>query len=89
MLERFLPRTEFDSYEDFKKNYRLSCPPDFNFATHVVDAWAAEDPGKRALEWCDDHGHSLRFTFGEISLLSRRAATYLLAQGIRKGDRVM
>ena len=21
MLERFLPRTEFDSYEDFKKNY--------------------------------------------------------------------
>ena len=48
MLERFLPRTEFDSYEDFKKNYRLSCPPDFNFATHVVDAWAAEDPGKRA-----------------------------------------
>ena len=45
MLERFLPRTRFDSYEDFKKNYRLECPADFNFATHVVDAWAAERRG--------------------------------------------
>ncbi len=89
MLERFLPRTRFDSYEDFKKNYRLECPADFNFATHVVDAWAAEQPDKRALEWCDDHGQSLRFTFGDISLLSRRAASWLLKQGVKKGDRVM
>ena len=44
MLERFIGRTQFDSYEDFKKNYRVKCPPDFNFATHVVDAWAAEEP---------------------------------------------
>ena len=51
MLERFLPRTEFDSYEDFKRNYRLCCPADFNFATHVVAAWAESEPDKRALEW--------------------------------------
>ena len=89
MLERFVPRTQFDSYEDFKKNYRVECPPDFNFATHVVDAWAEEEPGKRALEWCDDHGHDLTFTFGDISRLSRRAASWLMAQGIRRGDRVM
>ena len=48
MVERFIGRTQFDSYEDFKKNYRVKCPPDFNFATHVVDAWAAEEPEKRA-----------------------------------------
>ena len=48
MLERFIGRTQFDSYEDFKKNYRVKCPPDFNFATHVVDAWAAEEPEKKS-----------------------------------------
>ncbi len=89
MLERFLPRTEFDSYEDFKKNYRLCCPADFNFATHVVDAWAESEPDKRALEWCDDYGHSLTLTFREVSTLSRRAAQWLLARGVKKGDRVM
>ena len=89
MLERFIGRTQFDSYEDFKKNYRVTCPPDFNFATHVVDAWASEEPDKRALEWCDDHDHNLTFTFRDISLLSRRAAVWFRAQGLGKGDRVM
>lgn len=89
MLERFLPRIEFESYEDFKKNYRVGCPPDFNFATHVVDAWAAEEPEKRALEWCDDHGGARSFTFTDISRLSRRAASWLTAQGVKKGDRVI
>lgn len=89
MLEKFLDRTEFDSYEDFKANYRVRCPEDFNFATHVVDAWAEEEPAKRALEWCDDHGNSLSLTFAEVSLLSRRAAVWLREQGVRRGDRVM
>ena len=89
MLEKFLDRTEFDSYEDFKANYRVRCPEDFNFATHVVDAWAEEEPAKRALEWCDDHGNSLALTFAEVSLLSRRAASWLREQGVRRGDRVM
>ena len=89
MLERFVERTQFESYEDFKANYRVTCPEDFNFATHVVDAWAKAEPEKRALEWCDDHGHSLTLTFGEVSLLSRRAAAWLLSQGVRRGDRVM
>lgn len=26
MIEKFLPRTGFDSYEDFKANYRLNVP---------------------------------------------------------------
>ena len=89
MLERFLPRTEFESYEDFKKNYRVVCPEKFNFATHVVDAWAESEPEKRALEWCDDHGHERSFTFTDISRLSRRAASWLIEQGVKKGDRVI
>jgi acetyl-CoA synthetase len=40
ILSRYCPRTEFDSYEDFYKNYRCNVPADFNFAYDVVDEWA-------------------------------------------------
>ena len=47
MIEKYLPRTEFESYEDFKANYRLNIPEDFNFAYDIVDGWAAEDKEKK------------------------------------------
>ena len=40
LLNRFLPRVEFDSYEDFKENYKINVPDDFNMGFDVVDAWA-------------------------------------------------
>ena len=33
MIEKFLPRTQFDSYEDFKANYRLNIPENFNISS--------------------------------------------------------
>ena len=54
LLSRFLPRTEFDSYEDFKENYRVNVPEDFNFGFDVVEAWAKADSEKLALVWCND-----------------------------------
>ncbi|MBQ6552911.1 MAG: AMP-binding protein [Clostridia bacterium] len=89
MLEKFINRIEYDSYEDFKANYAVNCPPDFNFATHVIDEWARTEPDRRALVWCNDDGESREFTFGEISELSKKAASYLVSLGIRKGDMVV
>ena len=43
LLEKYLPRIEFDSYEDLKNNYRVIEPEDFNFGFDIVDGWAAED----------------------------------------------
>ena len=86
---RFLPCTEFQSYEDFRDHFRLVAPEDFNFAYDVVDVYAREVPGKRALVWCDDHGHHLSLTFADLSDLSQRAARALAALGIRKGDKVL
>ena len=37
LLEKYLPRTEFDSYEDFKKNYKVNVPENFNFGFDIVD----------------------------------------------------
>jgi len=89
MLEKYLPRTEFSSYEDFKQNYQVNIPADFNFAYDIVDGWAKEQPAKTALVWCDDHGGERSFTFSDIAALSARTANYLRSLGIGKGDVVL
>ena len=89
LLDRYLPRIEFDSYEDFKKNYKVNFPENFNFGFDIVDEWAKQDETKKALVWCDDNDEEKIFTFKDISLLSNRAANYFKSIGIGKGDVVM
>lgn len=90
LLERYLPRTDFSSYEDFKAHFQLRVPPEgFNFAYDVVDARAAAEPDRMALLWCNDHGEEQRLTFADIKAGSDRAAHVFAAHGIRKGDTVM
>ena len=89
MLEKYLPRVSFDSYEDFMKNFTINIPEHFNFGFDIVDGWAEKSPDKLALLWCDDNGGERRFTFGELSKLSNKAANYFTALGIGKGDVVM
>ena len=89
MIEKFLPRVDFSSYEDLKKNYKVTVPEGFNFAYDVVDAWAEADSSKRALFYCDDHGKRVSYTFDDLRILSNRAANYLLSLGINKGDKVL
>jgi len=89
ILQRYCPRIEFDSYEDFIDNFAITVPENFNFAYDVVDEWARVEPEKRALVWCDDDGAERTFTFTEISRLSNRAANAFSDLGIGKGDVVM
>ncbi len=89
MLEKYLPRTEFDSYEDFKKNYKVNAPENFNFGFDIVDGWATEKPDLKALLWCNDEGEEKVFTFADMSRLSNQAANYFKSIGLKKGDVVM
>lgn len=89
LLNKFCPRIDFDSYEDFAENFKIDVPENFNFAYDVVDEWAKIEPEKRALLWCDDHGNERTFTFTDISRLSNRVANSLASMGIDKGDVVM
>ncbi|MBR2176148.1 MAG: AMP-binding protein [Clostridia bacterium] len=89
LLDRFLPRIEFESYEDFKTNYKVNVPDNFNFGFDIVDEWAKQDENKKALVWCNDHDEEKIFTFKDISLLSNKAANYFRSLGIKKGDVVM
>ena len=89
ILRRLAPRTDFASYEDFIENYKVSPPGDFNFGFDVVDAFAELDPDKPALWWIDDDRNEARYSFGDISRLSNKAANYFASLGIKKGDFVM
>ncbi|MBF0505216.1 MAG: AMP-binding protein [Nitrospirae bacterium] len=89
MLERFVSKVDFTSYEDFVENFRIVVPENFNFAYDVVDALALRHPGKVALVWCDDKGGEATFTFGQLKEYSDRAANLFSSRGIRKGDPVM
>ena len=89
MLERFLKKTKFESFDDFMQHYEVCVPEHFNFAYDVVDAWAKEDADKRAMLWTNEEGHERTFTFGDMKRWSDRTASYLQSLGIRRGDVVM
>lgn len=89
LLQTFLVKTQFSTYEDFEKNFKLKFPDNFNFAFDVVDLYAQKAPSQRALVWCNDAGESKEFTFKELSDLSKLAADFLMQKGIGTGDVVM
>lgn len=89
MLEQFLKQTQFKDFEDFKSNYQLVVPDNFNFGYDVVDAWAEKEPDKRALLWTNDKGECREFTFAELKYHSDQTASYFQSLGIKKGDIVM
>lgn len=89
LLPKFVSRTDFRSYEDFKENFKITVPENFNFAFDVVDAYAAQSPEKRALVWCDDHGQEKILSFRELKILSDKAANLFRKHGLKKGDTVM
>jgi acetyl-CoA synthetase len=89
MLEKYTNRIEFDSYEDFKADFKILIPENFNFAWDVVDEIALKSPDKTAMVWCDDTGNEAVFTFGQMKYYSDKAANFFRSAGIRKGDPVM
>jgi acetyl-CoA synthetase len=89
VLDKYLTRTEFTSYEDFVENYKVHVPENFNFAFDVVDEIATKTPEKVAMVWCNDQGEERIFTFADMKKYSDKAANFFLRTGIGKGDPVM
>ena len=89
MIEKFLDKVDFTSQEDFKNNLKINVPENFNFGYDVVDAWAEEDPEKKALLWTNDKGKHIQFTFADLKKYTDKTASYFQSLGIGKGDMVM
>ena len=70
--------------------FRLTVPPDFNYARDVVDAWAKRDPDKTALVWVDPNGENRReLSFRDMSLASNRVANALQSLGALRALRAV
>lgn len=68
----------------------IEVPTHFNFTTDVIDRWARERPDALGLWWVNDSGDCERkYTFRELSTLSRQAAGFFQTSGIRRGDHVL
>ena len=89
LVDRFLDRTDFKDYEDFRRNGKLKVPEKFNFAYDVIDEYARLAPDKKAILWCNDKGEEKVITFKELSLLANKAANVLKSRGLKKGDIIM
>ena len=89
MLDKFLEKTSFESYEDFMQNFKINVPENFNFGYDVVDVWAEKEPDKKALLWTNDQGEVKQFTFADIKRESDKTASFFASQGIDRGDMVM
>ena len=89
MLERFVEKTCFTSQEDFVNNLKIKAPENFNFGYDVVDAWAKEEPNKRAICWTNDKGEHIDFSYADLKEKTDKTAAYFQSLGIGKGDMVM
>ena len=84
---RDLPPNMTD-YLATRASFRLEVPEVYNYARDVVDAWADREPGKLALVAVGpDGGSPRRYSFADLAASSNRAANFLAARGVRKGDR--
>ena len=71
------------------KHLSYKYPDNYNFGYDIIDEIAAAEPDRSALIWCNPRGDERRYTFGDISRLSNKAANYFRSLGIGKGDMVL
>ena len=89
MIEKFLTKVQYSSYQDFVDNFKVIVPENFNFAYDVVDEWAKTNPDKEAICWTNDKGAHQDVSFGELKTITDKTASFFQSLGIGKGDMVM
>lgn len=89
MVHKYLKQTTFTSQEDFRENFKIEVPEQFNFGYDIVDEWAKKEPNKLAMLWTNDKVEERRYTFADIKQKTDQTASYFQSLGIGKGDAVM
>ncbi len=82
-------RTDYTTYEEFYRDFKINIPENFNFSYDIVDELARTSPDKTALVWCNDSGGEKIISFAELRRMSDKTANALTSLGIKKGDVVM
>jgi len=81
---------------DARTNYERACRefawpdmPEFNWALDYFDVQAASAPERLALWLVEEDGAEQRISYAQMSERSNRAASFLRALGVRRGDRIL
>jgi len=89
LYKKYLIQSEFNSLEDFLKNFKINVPENFNFAYDVVDAYAQLEPDKTAIVWTNDLGEYMEFSYKQLKEKTDATAAFFQQLGIKHGDKVM
>ena len=81
--------SNYATYDDFNKKFKISRPESFNFAYDVMDVIANEEPEKRSVLWTDENGTVIDYSFAMLQAECNQMANLLTKKGIGKGDKVM
>src|SRR5258707_1557560 len=79
--------TEASTYDELTRDFRWDVPARFNMATACCDRHA-DGTGWPALVYVHDDGTTTRTSFDQVADMSRRFANVLVADGLKRGDRV-
>ncbi len=77
------------AYQQMVNDFVWNRPDTFNFATDVVDKWAAETPDTPVLWWIDGAGLEVKLSYEELACSSRKFCNVLQSAGVKKGDLVL
>lgn len=77
------------NYDEFKKQFSVEIPENFNFAFDIIDEKCQSTPNETAMIHVDDQGASRVLDFEYFSKESSRLAHALVKKGVKKGDRIM
>lgn len=82
----------FDARTDYERACREFAWPDmpeFNWALDYFDVQAANAPERLALWLVEEDGAEQRISYAQMSERSNRAASFLRALGVRRGERIL
>ncbi len=68
---------------------KINCPDNYNFAYDVIDELGRRSPDKKAIIWIGEDGTEKIFTYADLMRESNRAANMFIANGVKKGDKVI
>ncbi len=73
-------------YQRMVDDFKWERPGYFNFATDVIDHWAAETPDNIALWSTDGEGRDTKLSYLELARASNQFCNVLKQMGLNKGD---
>ena len=85
ILDRFVSKIDYASYEDFYNNFSIKIPESFNYGFDVVDVIAKESPDKIALVWCDDKGAEATFYVQTNERIQQQSREFFSKKRDQKG----